>query len=321
MRTEALAAWRTMPDIVIAEFMGEAAVADLARSYDVHYDASLVDRSQELQRYVGEARALIVRNRTQVRGDLLTVAAKLCCIGRLGVGLDNIDVEQCQKRGIAVYPATGANDVSVAEYVLTTAMLLLRGAYGVTPAVVAGTWPRNSVIGREMHAKRLGLIGFGSTARAVALRARSMEMTVGAADPYVAGDDPVWATTKRLDLETLLAGSDVVSLHVPLTAETRNLLDEAAIARMKAGAIVINAARGGIVDEPALCAALRAGRLGGAAIDVFAEEPLDAGSGQRFAGIPNLILTPHIAGVTEESNERVSWLIARKVHQHLEGSR
>ncbi len=311
-----------MPDIIISEFMDESAVADLSRSFDVIYDATLVDRPDELRQLVAEAPALIVRNRTQVRGELLAAAAGLTCVGRLGVGLDNIDVPACKARGIAVYPATGANDLSVAEYVIATAMLLLRGAYSATADVAAGAWPRSKLIdGREISGKRLGLVGYGAIARATAVRARALGMSIAAFDPHLPADDPAWREAERMELAGLLAASDVVSLHVPLTDETRNLIDKGAIASMKADAILINAARGGVVDEAALCEALKAGRLGGAALDVFAGEPVSADSGKLFAGVPNLVLTPHIAGVTAESNVRVSGLIAAKVRQHLEAGR
>lgn len=310
-----------MAEIVIPEFMDAAAVAGLAADFDVLHDATLVERPDELMRAVTDARALIVRNRTQVRGELLAAARRLICVGRLGVGLDNIDLAACQARGIAVYPATGANDVSVAEYVIASAMLLLRGAYGASAAVIAGDWPRNRLIGREIAGKRLGLVGLGSIARATAMRAAALDMQVAAVDPYLPADHPAWEMAERMELAALLASCDIVSLHVPLTPQTRNMIDAAALDHMKQGAILINAARGGVVDEAALVAALKAGRLGGAVLDVFAEEPLGAAAGARFAGVPNLLLTPHIAGVTEESNARVSALTAHNVRRHLEGAK
>ena len=313
-----------MPDIVISEFMDEDAVCEGLKGLDVLYDANLVERPDELATAVAHARALIVRNRTQVRGALLESAAKLQVVGRLGVGLDNIDVEACRARGIAVHPATGANDVAVAEYVIATAMLLLRGAYGATAEVIAGAWPRGRLMGREISGKRLGLVGFGSIARETASRAAALGMSAAAYDPYVAPDDPAWrqpwGRVEPLDLAELLASSDVISIHVSLTPETRNLLETQALALCKANAILINAARGGVIDEGALAEALRAGRLGGAALDVFDEEPLSAARGAIFAGCPNLILTPHIAGVTAESNTRVSWVTVEHVRRHLAGA-
>ena len=314
-----------MPDIVISEFMDEAAIRERLAGFEVLYDPKLVDRPGDLAKAVESARALIVRNRTQVRGDLLASARKLEAVGRLGVGVDNIDLDACRSRGIAVYPATGANDVSVAEYVIGAALFLLRGSYYASFEVIAGRWPRERLVsGREIAGKRLGLVGFGSIARETARRALALGMQVAAHDPYVPADDPVWAQpggrVEPLPLDGLLAGSDVVSLHVPLTPETRNMLDAARLARMKRDAILINAARGGIVDQAALAAALKADRLGGAALDVFAAEPLSEADGGVFGGCPNILLTPHIAGVTAEANVRVSAVTAENVRKHLAGS-
>jgi (S)-sulfolactate dehydrogenase len=310
-----------MPKVVVSEFMDEAAIAAELAGFETVYDPGLVDRPDDLARALQGADALIVRNRTQVRGALLAGAPDLKVVGRLGVGLDNIDVEACKERGIAVYPATGANDGAVAEYVIASAMLLLRGAFGATEKVAAGTWPRNALMGRETGGKRLGLVGFGAIARETARRAAALDMEVCAHDPFVGPDDPAWnppsGPVGHRDLATLIAQSDVLSLHVPLTEGTRALIDDAAIARMPKGAVLINAARGGVVDEAAVVAALRSGHLGGAALDVFDREPLDAQAGAAFAGVPNLILTPHIAGVTQESNVRVSAVTARAVRRHL----
>lgn len=309
-----------MAEVVISEFMDEAAIAEQLGGLEVLYDPALVDDPPRLQAALAGARALIVRNRTQVRGALLAAAGALRCVGRLGVGLDNIDVEACAARGIAVFPATGANTIAVAEYVLAALLLLLRGAYQEQAAMIAGAWPRNRLIGREAAGRTLGLIGFGGIAREVARRAAALGMRVSAHDPHLPAESPHWALAERhATLPALLRTSDVVSLHVPLTEETRNLLDSAALAGLKPGAILINTARGGILDEAALIAALREGRLAGAALDVFAEEPQSAALGARFAGVPNLILTPHIAGVTRDSNTRISHLIAEKVAAHLAG--
>ena len=310
-----------MPKVIISEFMDEAAIAAELAGLDVVYDPGLVDRPEDLAAAAARADALIVRNRTQVRGALLDAARDLTVVGRLGVGLDNIDLPACRARGIAVYPATGANDGAVAEYVIASALLLLRGAYGASAAVAAGAWPRNALMGREIAGKRLGLVGFGSIARETARRAAALGMAVAAHDPFVAADDPAWnpatGPVQSRALDALIAQSDVLSLHVPLTDRTRGLIDAAALARMPKGAILINAARGGVVDEAAVARALRSGHLGGAALDVFDREPLDAAAGAVFADVPNLILTPHIAGVTQESNVRVSAATAQAVRRHL----
>ena len=303
-----------MARIVICEFIDERALPPLRAAHDVLYDPKLVDDAPRLQAEAAGADALVVRNRTQVRGDLLAALARCKVIGRLGVGLDNIDVPGCEARGMQVIPATGANALSVAEYVIGTAMLLLRGAYQSTPAVVAGQWPRAALSnGRETAGKTLGLVGFGSIGQLTATLARAIGMEVIAFDAMLAAGHPAYAAhgVRAVGLDALIAAADVLSLHVPLVDSTRNLFDAKRIAAMKRGAVLINTARGGIVDEVALAAALKSGHLGGAAIDVFATEPVPASA--HFADCPNLLLTPHIAGVSAESNERVSFLIAEKV--------
>lgn len=306
-----------MTEIIITEFMDDAAVARLSTRHETLYDPKLVDDPARLALLLPEARALIVRNRTQVRGALLESGRKLEIIGRLGVGLDNIDVPACAEHNITVVPATGANDLSVAEWVIASAMILLRGAYHSTPEVTAGSWPRNKLMGRELSGRIMGLVGFGSIAREVAKRARALGMDVMAHDPFVADHEPAWNLARPHGLEPLLREADVISLHVPLTEATRNMIDALRISRMRPDAIILNASRGGVIDEHALAAALKKGRIAGAALDVFEAEPLTSEHGAVFAGCPNLILTPHIAGVTIESNIRVSNLIADKVLEHL----
>ena len=303
-----------MSRIVITEFMDERAVAQLRAVHSVLYDPALVDDAPRLLVEAASADALVVRNRTQVRGELLTALVKCRVIGRLGVGLDNIDVPACQARGMQVIPATGANALSVAEYVVGTALLLLRGAYQASSAVAAGQWPRNALSnGREVSGKTLGLIGFGSIGQLTARLARALGMDVIAFDAMMDDDHPAFAEhgVRCAGLDEVIRSADVVSLHVPLVDSTRGLFDAARLASMKPGAVLINTARGGIVDEVALAAALRSGHLGGAAIDVFGAEPLPASP--HFEGCPNLVLTPHVAGVTVEANERVSFLIADKL--------
>ena len=308
-----------MPDIVISEFMDQRAIDSLAADFDLVYDPQLVDRHDDLLAAVASARALVVRNRTQVRGELLQAAPALRVVGRLGVGLDNIDVVACHKLGIRVCPATGANDTAVAEYVIATAMTLLRGAYAASDAVIRGHWPRQASIGREIAGKVLGLVGFGGIARETAQRALALGMEVIAHDPFVDTDDPAWAQAAREnELFELLGKADVISLHVPMTENTHNIIDTDAFAAMKPDAVLINTARGGVVEESALIDALKKGHLGGAALDVFVREPMDAETGAAFSSLPNLILTPHIAGVTGESNVRVSAVTAENVRNALE---
>lgn len=307
-----------MARIVITEFIDERALPRLRAAHEVLYDPKLVDDLPRLLVEASTADAIVVRNRTQVRGALLDALTRARVVGRLGVGLDNIDVAACERRGIEVIAATGANALSVAEYVLGTALLLLRGAYGSTPAVAAGEWPRSALSnGREASGKTLGLVGFGSIGQLAGRLARALGMDVVAFDPMMDATHSAFGEVgvRRLALNEVVAASDVISLHVPLVEGTRGLFGAERIAAMKRGAVLINTSRGGIVDEVALAAALRSGHLGGAAIDVFEHEPLPASP--HFAGCPNLLLTPHVAGVTAEANERVSFLIADRLLQAL----
>ncbi|MCP3868655.1 MAG: hydroxyacid dehydrogenase [Gammaproteobacteria bacterium] len=308
-----------MPDVVITEFMDESSVDELSVKFDVFYSPDLVDRAEELNDLLVNARAIIVRKRTQVSQALLDQAPELKVVGRLGIGLDNIDLIACGRRGVQVCPATGANDAAVAEYVITTALTLQRGAYAMKDRVVGGQWPRQACMGREIGGKTLGLVGFGSIARETAKRALALGMEVMAHDPFIAPDDQTWEGVAHMDkLTDMLSQADIVSLHISLTDATRNLMDAEVLAGMKPGAMLINTARGGVVDETALVDALKQGRLGGVALDVYAKEPVDAEAGAVFKSLPNLILTPHIAGVTLESNVRVSALTAANVRKILE---
>lgn len=307
--------------VLISEFMDAPAVDALRQRFDVRYAPDMVEQRGALLQAAGDADALIVRNRSQVDAELLAAAPRLRAVGRLGVGLDNIDLAGCAARGIQVVPATGANARAVAEYVIGTMLALLRGAYSATPDVAAGQWPRAALSqGLEAHGRTLGVVGFGGIGRLVAQLARGLGMRVVGSDAALPPGHPAWSETgaEPLALDALLARADAVTLHVPLTADTRHLLDAARIKRMRGGAVLINTSRGGIVDEAALASALRAGHLRGAALDVFEHEPLPAGG--PLVDVPNLILTPHIAGLTQEANTRVSDMVAAGVTIALTGA-
>ncbi len=310
-----------MSDIVITEFMDQASFDAIGKKYKILYDPNLVDRRDELLHAIEQARAIVVRNRTQVDTELLNHAPAVEVVGRLGVGLDNIDLDVCRERKVTVCPATGANDAAVAEWVVVSVMTLLRGSFSFREQMLSGEWPRSQAMGRETAGKTLGLIGFGQIARVTAKLAQLLGMTVIAYDPFVPADDSCWDSFARVgELEQLLEQSDAVSLHVPLSDATRHLLDSGAIANMKKGAVLVNAARGGVVDEKAMVAALKSGQISGAALDVYESEPLTMDVAAQFADIPNLILTPHIGGVTVESNQRVSQVTMENVLKVLEAS-
>ncbi len=303
-----------LPKVVVSEFMAPEGLARLAGRVVLVDDATLVADRARLLSEVADADALIVRNRTRVDAALLDAAPRLRVVGRLGVGTDNLAMDELAARGIAVHIATGANAVSVAEHVIGAVLVLSRPALRATEQVIAGAWPREALIGRELAGRTLGLLGLGATARAVAQRALALGMQVVASDPVITDGGP---RVRMVDLEELLPLADVVSVHAPLLDSTRGLIDADAIARMPAGAIVVDTSRGGIVVHDAVIAALRSGHLAGAALDVFEEEPLTAELAARYARVPGLLLTPHLAGVTHESNVRVSEVVADAIAAEL----
>lgn len=308
-----------MSRVVVSEYLQDEYLSALGETREVVYAPDLyADRFRLLAELPG-AVAIFIRNRTRIDRELLAAAPDLRVVGRLGAGLDNIDMEACTRAGVEVIPAMGTNAVSVAEYVIGAMLILVRGVFGMTGSMVAGEWPRQGhAFGHELMGKTLGLVGYGSIARQVARRASAFDMTVIAHDPHLPDDLDTWRGARRVDLDDLLLRSDVISLHVPLDDSTRNLIDAGAIARMKEGVVIINTSRGGIVDEPALAEALRSSSIGGAALDVFATEPLGPEPAAVFAGIPNLLLTPHVAGNTHESVDRIAGMIVTRVSEALD---
>lgn len=306
-----------MATVLVSEFMDGSALAFLENRLSVDYAPNLFDDQQTLMQRVSAVDALIVRNRTPVTRELLNHAGQLKVVGRLGVGLDNIDLDAAKQANIQVLPATGANAVAVAEYVMSALLHLRRPMTSGFQAMVGGDWPREQFIGGEISGKTLGLIGFGQIAQIVAKRAAAFGMRIAYFDPYIDASEHHSVATAVSSLDELLALSDSVSIHVPLTEDTHRLMNSQRLALMKSGAILINTSRGGIVDERALIHHIQTGHLGGAALDVFEHEPLDELKGARFDGIDALILTPHIAGVTHESNRRVSQVTAENVLRAL----
>jgi (S)-sulfolactate dehydrogenase len=297
--------------------MDEDAVNLLKKKYDVYYDISLAEDSNSLVKLINKMKALIVRNKTLVTRELIENAPNLTCVGRLGVGLDNIDLNACEEQNITVYPALGANSHSVAEYVICTSMLLLRKAYFKKNEMIAGNWPRQESSGSEVYGKTLGLIGFGDIAQKTRDLALGLGIKTVAYDPYLEKDSNLWKETKNLLLDNLLSISDIISLHIPLNKETKNLIDEKKLRLIKNSSVIINTSRGGIIDENSLAKLLKENKIGGAALDVFNKEPINKVNAKKFEGLDNIILTPHIGGVTKESNERVSKMIAKKIDIHL----
>jgi (S)-sulfolactate dehydrogenase len=302
-----------IPEKILPESLDQLRAAN----HEIIYDPQLVDDQKRLLAVTHDADAIIVRRLTQVKGKLLDSMINCKAVGRLGVGLDNIDVSTCHARGIEVIPAIGANARSVAEYVIATSMILMRTAYLSTHEVVDGQWPKERIDqGKEILGSVLGIVGFGSIGQITAELALKIGFRV-VADTYRNSsiDQPIIDGVTYASLEELITISDVVSLHLPYTAESKNLFNKSTIAKMKLGAILINTARGGIVDDDALIDAILRGHLSGAAIDVFENEPL--ANSPKYNNIPNLILTPHIAGITQQSEKRVNKVVVERVLEVL----
>ena len=308
-----------MADVLITEFMDRGVAEGLISEFDTYWDPDLWGKRDELKARIASAKAIVVRNGTLVDVDLLDAAPNLKVVARMGVGLDTIDVAACKARGIEVCPSIGANAVSVAEYVIASAMILLRGpTYFATPDVAAGAWDRPKFAGStEIAGRVMGIVGFGSIGQVVGDKARGMGMEVIAYDAMMSDDHPAWADARRVDLDALVAEADVISLHCPKLPETIDLIDKRQFERMKPEAVLVNSARGGIVNEKDCAEALRSAQLAGAALDTLDVEPITTEVGAMFQGIENLILTPHVAGVTKESNRRIAEVAAQNVRRVL----
>ncbi len=282
--------------------------------------AEVDDRSgigaEELREVLPAYDALIVRGRTKITAELLERASRLKVIGRAGVGVDNIDLEAARNRGILVVNAPLSTTVAVAELTFGLILATARSIPRADAAMKEGKWLKKELEGVELQGKTLGLIGFGRIGREVALRALAFGMHILAYDPLIPEDVIRQANASPCMLEDLLERSDFISLHIPLTEETRNLLSEQAFARMKPGVRLICTARGGIIDEAALLRALNEGKVAAAALDVFAQEP--PGLTELIAH-PNLIATPHIGAQTVEAQARAAEMIATEVLAALRG--
>jgi D-3-phosphoglycerate dehydrogenase / 2-oxoglutarate reductase len=260
--------------------------------------------------------ALLVRSATRVTADAIAGAAKLRVIGRAGAGVDTIDVDAATARGIAVMNAPDGNTLAAAEHALSLLFALARHVPRADAGMKAGEWPKAGLTGFELEGKRLGVVGLGRIGGTVARKARALGMDVAAYDPFLPPSAAGHGSVPLKPLDELLAWADVVTLHVPRTKETTHLLNAERFARMKPGAYLINAARGGLVDEDALLEALDSGQLAGAALDTFATEPLQPDS--KLRAHPKLVLTPHLGASTGEAQQAVSTILARQVIDYVE---
>ncbi len=310
-----------MARVVVSEWVDGAALERLRERHEVVVDPDLhADRPRLLAALV-DAEALLVRNLTHVDSELLDAAPRLRVIGRVGVGLERIDVAAAEERDVIVSWAPGTNATSVAEYVIGAVIALRRRFEAATSHVRGGGWQRQAFMGSEVAGSTLGIVGLGDIGARVARRALALRMQLLAVDPFVHQSTQAVQeyAIELVTLEELLGRADALTLHVPLLPTTRDLIDAAALAQMPRGAVLVNTARGELVDEEAIAEALRSGQLGGAALDVRRGEP--PASPDPLAGCPNLILTPHVAGVTHQANARASAHAVEEVLRVLRGER
>jgi D-3-phosphoglycerate dehydrogenase len=304
----------TKPVVLIAEELSPATVEALGPDFEIR-TCNGADRA-ELLAAIADADALLVRSATKVDAEALTAAARLKVVARAGVGLDNVDVRAATLAGVMVVNAPTSNVVSAAELAVA---LMLAAARHVSPAHAAlksGEWKRSRYTGTELYEKTVGIVGLGRIGVLVAQRLSAFGMRVIAYDPYVQAGRAAQMGVRLVDLDTLLTEADFMSVHLPKTPETLGLIDQEALAKVKPGLVLVNAARGGIVDEVALYAALKEGRIGAAGLDVFAQEPcVDS----PLFELENVVATPHLGASTDEAQEKAGLAVARSVRLALSG--
>ena len=299
--------------ILITEFINQNSLENLYKNFDVRYDEELCEKEKEIKKIIKDYDGLIVRNKTQVNSKILKNASKLKFIGRLGVGLDNIDTEYCKSKDIYVQPATGMNADSVAEYVVSSSMSLIKKIPMFHNGTIEGEWPRTTIKSKEIKQKILGIIGFGIIGKKVAEYSSKNGLKILAYDPYVKEINDKEIHGKLSSLEKVYEKSDIISIHLPLTNETKNILNKSSFSQMKNKPIIINTSRGGIINETDLIEAYHKNIISGFALDVFENEPIESKFYHKIKPGMNCILTPHISGVTTESNIRVSDFIVKKI--------
>lgn len=301
--------------VLLSDSLGPEGLTRLREHTDLAVDAKPGLTPAELMEIIGQYDALVVRSATKVTADVVARGERLRVIGRAGIGVDNIDVDAATKRGIVVMNTPGGSNVTTAEHAIAMLMALARSIPQAAAAVRAGEWPRSKWLGTEVCNKVLGVIGLGNIGTIVAERAVGLRMKVIASDPFVKPEAAARLRVELVALEQLFARADFITIHTPLTAETRGLVGRESIARMKRGVRIVNCARGGIVDEGALADAIRAGHVAGAALDVFEQEPPPADHPLR--GLDQVIATPHLGASTAEAQVNVAVAIAQQVAEFL----
>jgi D-3-phosphoglycerate dehydrogenase len=301
--------------ILICDGLHESGLALFAAAEGITVDAYEQLSAEEIKARLHEYDAMVVRSRTKVTAELLESAPQIKVVGRAGTGVDNIDVKSASARGILVMNTPGANAMAAAEHTLALMLALARHVPQANQSMRNGSWEKKSFVGTELYGQTLGVIGLGRIGTIVADRALGMKMDVLCFDPYVLPEAAAIHGVELVSLDDLLARSDFITMHTPITNETRNIINRTNLSKMKPGVRIINCARGGLVDEEALYAALRAGHVGGAALDVFIQEPP---TGNPLLTLPNLICTPHLGASSVQAQANVAKAIASQILDYLQ---
>jgi D-3-phosphoglycerate dehydrogenase len=302
-----------MPKVLIADKLSPAAVA-IFKLRGIEADVKTGLPKDELLKIVDQYDGIAIRSATKITAEVLKAAKKLKVVGRAGIGVDNVDIPAATAAGVIVMNTPFGNSITTAEHAIALMMALARDIPAANVSTHAGKWEKNRFMGTELYGKTLGLIGAGNIGGIVADRAKGLKMHVVAYDPYLSADRAVELGVEKVELDDLLARADFITLHTPLTSETRNIISADAINKMKKGARLINCARGGLVDEAALKVALDSGHLAGAAFDVFTEEPAKT---SILFGNEKVVATPHLGASTEEAQENVALQVAEQIADYL----
>ena len=302
-----------MPRVLISDDLSPAAIEVFEkRGVDVTFEPDLT--KDRLGSIIGDYDGLAVRSATKVTADLIARARNLKVIGRAGIGVDNIDIPAATAKGIVVMNTPFGNSITTAEHTIALMFAAARQIAAADRSTQAGKWEKSRFMGAELHGKTLGIIGCGNIGSIVADRALGLKMKVLAYDPFLTAERAIALGVEKVELDELLARADVLTLHVPLTEQTRNILSAGNLGKTKRGVIVVNAARGGLVDEAALRAELERGHVGAAAFDVFSSEPAKE---NVLFGAPNFIATPHVGAATVEAQEKVALQVAEQMSEYL----
>jgi D-3-phosphoglycerate dehydrogenase / 2-oxoglutarate reductase len=299
--------------VLIADELSPRAL-DIFRSRGIEVDARIGLKKAELLRIIGDYDGLAIRSATKADKDVIAAATRLRVIGRAGIGVDNIDIPAATARGIVVMNTPFGNSITTAEHAIALMFAAARQIAAADVSTQAGKWEKNRFMGVELYAKTLGLIGCGNIGALVAERALALKMKVIAYDPFLSPDRAVKLGVEKAELDDLLLRADLISLHTPVTDKTKNILSADALAKTKKGVIIVNAARGGLVDEAALRAALDSGHVAAAGFDVFTTEPAKE---SVLFGAPNFVATPHLGASTNEAQENVALQVAEQVSDYL----